>query len=262
MRRSSFEIVRRPARRECRRDDRAWACRHGTNGSGGAGPVLRGPRSRNPCFQGMFAMKPWLAAEWEICGKYVTAQVGRAVTPREALPSAISVARRHAQGVQRGCGAPRFGQDRRSQGTGLAAKPPGLLHYAAAERAMGARMDSTVKTLYGHQEGAEVGYNPHKPGRPSHAYHTYMLSEFEINPQRRHARRFCAMLVTGSRSTSRPSMPLGSIRSRFGSPSWFASLSAVATSPPKSVSGRGSRASSPTSMLPWPNFPTRRKNMT
>jgi hypothetical protein len=33
-------------------------------------------------------------------------------------------------------------------------------------------MDSTVKTLYGHQEGAEVGYNPHKPGRPSHAYHT------------------------------------------------------------------------------------------
>jgi hypothetical protein len=37
-------------------------------------------------------------------------------------------------------------------------------------------MDSTVKTLYGHQEGAEVGYNPHKPGRPSHACHTYMLS--------------------------------------------------------------------------------------
>ena len=125
-------------------------------------------------------MKPWLAAEWEICGKYVTAQVGRAVTPREALPSAISVARRHAQGVQRGCGAPRFGQDRRSQGTGLAAKPPGLLHYAAAERAMGARMDSTVKTLYGHQEGAEVGYNPHKPGRPSHAYHTYMLSSLRL----------------------------------------------------------------------------------
>jgi hypothetical protein len=29
-----------------------------------------------------------------------------------------------------------------------------------------------VKTLYGEQEGAEIGYNPHKPGRPSHAYHT------------------------------------------------------------------------------------------
>ena len=42
-------------------------------------------------------------------------------------------------------------------------------------------MDSTVKTLYGHQEGAEVGYNPHKPGRPSHAYHT-TCCESEINP--------------------------------------------------------------------------------
>jgi Transposase DDE domain group 1 len=41
-------------------------------------------------------------------------------------------------------------------------------------------MDSTVKTLYGHQEGAEVGYNPHKPGRPSHAYHTYMQSSLRL----------------------------------------------------------------------------------
>ena len=41
-------------------------------------------------------------------------------------------------------------------------------------------MDSTVKTLYGHQEGAEVGYNPHKPGRPSHAYHTYLLSSVRL----------------------------------------------------------------------------------
>src|SRR3954463_5106775 len=41
-------------------------------------------------------------------------------------------------------------------------------------------MDSMVKTLYGHQEGAEVGYNPHKPGRPSYAYHTYMLSSLRL----------------------------------------------------------------------------------
>ena len=27
-------------------------------------------------------------------------------------------------------------------------------------------IDSTIKTIYGHQEGAEVGYNPHKRGRP------------------------------------------------------------------------------------------------
>src|ERR1017187_5324584 len=31
-------------------------------------------------------------------------------------------------------------------------------------------VDSTVKPLYGHQEGAKAGYNPRKPGRPSHSY--------------------------------------------------------------------------------------------
>jgi hypothetical protein len=41
-----------------------------------------------------------------------------------------------AQGSQRGCGAPRLGEDRRGQGPAMAAKPPGLLHRAAAERAM------------------------------------------------------------------------------------------------------------------------------
>ena len=38
-------------------------------------------------------------------------------------------------------------------------------------------IDTTVKPLYGKQEGATVGYNPHKPGRPSHAYHSYLMSE-------------------------------------------------------------------------------------
>jgi hypothetical protein len=33
-------------------------------------------------------------------------------------------------------------------------------------------VDTTVKPLYGHQEGAVVSYNPHKRGRPSHSYHT------------------------------------------------------------------------------------------
>ena len=36
-------------------------------------------------------------------------------------------------------------------------------------------MDATVKPLYGHQEGAQIGYNPHKPGRPSHAYHSLFV---------------------------------------------------------------------------------------
>jgi len=37
-------------------------------------------------------------------------------------------------------------------------------------------VDTTVKCLYGHQEGAVVGYNPRKPGRPSHQYHSYMIA--------------------------------------------------------------------------------------
>ena len=41
-------------------------------------------------------------------------------------------------------------------------------------------IDTTVKVLYGHQEGAEVGYNPIKPGRPAHIIHTYMMSETRL----------------------------------------------------------------------------------
>ena len=35
-------------------------------------------------------------------------------------------------------------------------------------------LDPTVKPLDGHQEGAEFGYSPQKPGRPSHCYHLLM----------------------------------------------------------------------------------------
>jgi hypothetical protein len=36
--------------------------------------------------------------------------------------------------------------------------------------------DTTVKPLYGKQEGALISYNPKKPGRPSHTYHTYLMA--------------------------------------------------------------------------------------
>ena len=41
-------------------------------------------------------------------------------------------------------------------------------------------LDVTIKPLYGHQEGAEVGYNPHKVGRPAHAYHTFFVSRLRL----------------------------------------------------------------------------------
>ena len=41
-------------------------------------------------------------------------------------------------------------------------------------------IDTTIKTIYGHQEGASEGYNPHKPGRPSHTYHTYWIGRLRL----------------------------------------------------------------------------------
>ncbi len=37
-----------------------------------------------------------------------------------------------------------------------------------------------MKPLYGHQEGAVKGYNPGKPGRPSHVYHTYFAANIRL----------------------------------------------------------------------------------
>lgn len=41
-------------------------------------------------------------------------------------------------------------------------------------------VDATVKPLYGQQEGARLGYNPAKPGRPSHVYHCYMAANIRL----------------------------------------------------------------------------------
>lgn len=41
-------------------------------------------------------------------------------------------------------------------------------------------VDTTVKLLYGHREDARVGYNPTKPGRPSHALHSYFIANIRI----------------------------------------------------------------------------------
>lgn len=41
-------------------------------------------------------------------------------------------------------------------------------------------IDASIKPLYGRQEGAELGYNPHKPGRPSHVLHTYWVGNLRL----------------------------------------------------------------------------------
>ena len=41
-------------------------------------------------------------------------------------------------------------------------------------------IDASVKPLYGRQEGAELGYNPTKPARPSHVLHTFWVGNLRL----------------------------------------------------------------------------------
>ena len=61
----------------------------------------------------------------------------------------------------------------------------------------------------------------------------------------------CAIKATASPSTSRPSTPPGSIRSKSGSPSWCASCCGEPASSPRPTSSTASSASSTTSTRPW-----------
>jgi len=56
-------------------------------------------------------------------------------------------------------------------------------------------LDATVKPLYGRQEGAQVGYNPHKPGRPSHVLHSFIVGNLRLVLD--------AVLAPGKQHTSR-----------------------------------------------------------
>src|SRR4051795_1911798 len=87
---------------------------------------------------------------------------------------------RHAQGSQRGFGPPRLGEDRRGQRPALAAKPPGLLHRAAAERAVGARHGQHGKDPLRASGRGGGRLQSAKRGPPSHAYHTDMLSSLRL----------------------------------------------------------------------------------
>ena len=72
---------------------------------------------------------------------------------------------------------------------------PALLSsvHAALEEPWIMDIDASVKPLYGHQQGASVGYNPHKPGRPSHVLHTYwvgnlrLILDIQVSPGNQHS---------------------------------------------------------------------------
>ena len=64
-------------------------------------------------------------------------------------------------------------------------------------------VDTTIKPLYGHQEGAVLGYNPKKPGRPSHCYHTYSMAAtrlvlaVDVSPGDEHSSKHAAPSLWG-----------------------------------------------------------------
>ena len=95
--------------------------------------------------------------------------------------------------------------------------------------------DTTIKPLYGRQAGAEVGYNPHKPGRPSHAIHTYWIGNLrlvldaQLESGKRHtpshSRPGLVALLEGLAEGSKPQLVRGDIA--FGSEAEMAALEAL-----------------------------------
>ena len=72
---------------------------------------------------------------------------------------------------------------------------------------------TTIKPLYGHQEGAELGYNPKKPGRPSHVYHSYMLANVRLVLD--------VEVMSGNKHASNHSVPgLWALLDRIGRDCW------------------------------------------
>lgn len=82
-------------------------------------------------------------------------------------------------------------------------------------------IDNTVKPIFGHQEGAELGYNPQKPGRPSHNFHSYFIGSIRISlgvdvqPGKRHS-GICGMprlweIIDGLPSEKRPRLLRGDV---------------------------------------------------
>ena len=95
--------------------------------------------------------------------------------------------------------------------------------------------DTTIKVLYGKQDGAVVSYNPHKPGRPSHAIHTYWIGNLrlvldaQLEPGNRHspvhARPGLLALLEGLPEQQRPKLVRGDCA--FGSEGEMSALEAI-----------------------------------
>jgi hypothetical protein len=72
--------------------------------------------------------------------------------------------------------------ERIDQASSTAWMRPALMHSVrqALDRPWVLDIDASVKPLYGRQEGAELSYNPSKPGRPSQVLHTFWVGNLRL----------------------------------------------------------------------------------
>src|SRR5208283_2710716 len=101
-------------------------------------------------------------------------------------------------------------------------------------------VDTTIKPLYGHQEGAVLGYNPKKPGRPSHSLLSHLFDGLDASCSR------CRRL--SRRRTylqARRAELVGSARSPAARPHVRRCCAATAVSAPRGSCARPRRADLP-----------------
>jgi Transposase DDE domain group 1 len=70
--------------------------------------------------------------------------------------------------------------ERIDEASSMAWMRPALMHSVRQALPWVLDIDATVKPLYGCQEGAQAGYNPAKPGRPSHVLHTFWMGSLRL----------------------------------------------------------------------------------
>jgi hypothetical protein len=72
--------------------------------------------------------------------------------------------------------------ERMDEATSTAWMRPALMHSVreALDKPWVLDIDASIKPLYGRQEGAQIGYNPTKPMRPSHVLHTFWVSNLRL----------------------------------------------------------------------------------
>lgn len=70
--------------------------------------------------------------------------------------------------------------ERIDEASSMAWMRPALMHSVRQALPWVLDIDATVKPLYGRQEGAQAGYNPAKPGRPSHVLHTFWMGDLRL----------------------------------------------------------------------------------